>query len=65
MGSPENEKQVGCIQDIRRRKGREDWEIKLEPPVNRGLPVKTRAGNALPSAIRDLITEVVAYSAST
>jgi DNA-binding LytR/AlgR family response regulator len=27
------------IQDIRRRKGREDWEVKLEPPVNRVLPV--------------------------
>ena len=27
------------IQEIRRRKGREDWEVKLEPPVNRVLPV--------------------------
>ena len=27
------------IQEIRRRKGREDWELKLEPPVNRVLPV--------------------------
>ena len=27
------------IQEIRRQKGREDWEVKLEPPVNRVLPV--------------------------
>ena len=27
------------VREIRRRKGREDWEIKLEPPVNRVLPV--------------------------
>ncbi len=27
------------IQEIRRRKGRQDWELKLEPPVNRVLPV--------------------------
>ena len=27
------------IQEIRRRKGREDWEVKLEPPVNQVLPV--------------------------
>ena len=27
------------IQEIRRRKGREDWELKLEPPVNRILPI--------------------------
>ena len=27
------------IQEIRRRKGREDCEVKLEPPVNRVLPV--------------------------
>ena len=27
------------IREIRRRKGREDWEVKLEPPVNRVLPV--------------------------
>jgi DNA-binding LytR/AlgR family response regulator len=27
------------VQEIRRRKGREDWEVKLEPPVNRVLPV--------------------------
>ena len=27
------------IQEIRRRKGREDWEVKLDPPVNRVLPV--------------------------
>ena len=27
------------IQEIRRRKGREDWELKLAPPVNRLLPV--------------------------
>ena len=27
------------IQEIRRRRGREDWEVKLEPPVNRILPV--------------------------
>jgi len=27
------------IQEIRQRKGRQDWEVKLEPPVNRVLPV--------------------------
>ncbi len=27
------------IQEIRQRKGRQDWELKLEPPVNRVLPV--------------------------
>ena len=27
------------INDIRQRKGREDWELKLEPPVNRVLSV--------------------------
>ena len=27
------------IQEIRRRKGRGDWELKLEPPVNRVLSV--------------------------
>ena len=27
------------FQEIRRRKGREDWEVKLAPPVNRVLPV--------------------------
>ena len=27
------------IREIRRRRGREDWEVKLEPPVNRILPV--------------------------
>ena len=27
------------IQEIRQRKGRQDWELKLEPPVNQVLPV--------------------------
>ena len=27
------------IREIRRRKGSEDWELKLEPPVSRVLPV--------------------------
>ncbi len=27
------------IQEIRRRKGKEDWEVKLSSPVNRVLPV--------------------------
>ena len=27
------------IQEIRQRKGRQDWELKLEPPVNRVLSV--------------------------
>ena len=27
------------IQETRRRKGSDDWELKLEPPVNRVLPV--------------------------
>ncbi len=36
------------IQEIRRRKGREDWEVKLEPPVNRVLPVsRTQIGKLL------------------
>ena len=27
------------IHEIRRRKGGDDWELKLEPPVNRVLPI--------------------------
>jgi len=27
------------IEEIRQRQGRQDWELKLEPPVNRVLPV--------------------------
>jgi len=32
------------IQEIRQRKGSQDWEVKLEPPVNRVLPVSPRRG---------------------
>ncbi len=35
------------IQEIRQRKGRQDWEVKLEPPVNRVLPVSRRELPAL------------------
>ena len=39
---------LACIQEIRRRKGREDWELKLEPSVNRVLPVsRDQIGNLL------------------
>jgi DNA-binding LytR/AlgR family response regulator len=31
------------IRDIRRRKNGRDWEVKLEPPVNRVLPVSRGA----------------------
>ena len=31
------------IQEIRQRKGKQDWEVKLEPPVNRVLPVSRGA----------------------
>jgi DNA-binding LytR/AlgR family response regulator len=27
------------IHEIRRRQGRQDWEVKLDPPVNKVLPV--------------------------
>lgn len=27
------------VREIRRREGRQDWEVKLDPPVNRVLPV--------------------------
>lgn len=27
------------IREIRRRQGRQDWEVKLDPPVNKVLPV--------------------------
>ena len=27
------------IREIRRRRGRQDWEVKLDPPVNKVLPV--------------------------
>ena len=27
------------IQEVRRRQGSEDWELKLEPPFNRVLPI--------------------------
>jgi hypothetical protein len=29
----------GVVLDVRRRGGEADWEVKLEPPVNRVLPV--------------------------
>ncbi len=40
------------IQEIRRRKGRDDWEVKLEPPVNRVLPVSRRQLATLLNAFR-------------
>ena len=40
------------IQEIRRRKGREDWEVKLEPPVNRILPVSRGQIGALLKSFR-------------
>jgi DNA-binding LytR/AlgR family response regulator len=30
---------VDRVEEIRRRDGGRDWELKLEPPVNRVLPV--------------------------
>jgi DNA-binding LytR/AlgR family response regulator len=41
------------IQEIRRRKGREDWEAKLEPPVNRVLPVSRNHIRKLLKAFRE------------
>ncbi len=40
------------IREIRRRKGREDWEVKLEPPVNRVLPVSRGQVRKLLTAYR-------------
>ena len=40
------------IREIRRRKGRDDWEVKLEPPVNRVLPVSRRQLGTLLNAFR-------------
>jgi hypothetical protein len=30
---------VRHVLEVRRRRGEADWEVKLEPPVNRILPV--------------------------
>jgi DNA-binding LytR/AlgR family response regulator len=30
------------VREIRRRAGSEDWELKIEPPVNRVLPISRR-----------------------
>ena len=39
---------LGRIREIRRRRKGEDWELKLEPPVNRVLPVsRTQIGRLL------------------
>ena len=35
------------IREIRRRTPGEDWEVKLEPPVNRVLPVSRNASKTL------------------
>ncbi len=40
------------IQEIRQRKGRQDWELKLEPPVNRVLPVSRNQIGKLLRAFR-------------
>jgi len=40
------------IREIRRRKGRDDWEVKLEPPVNRVLPVSRGRLETLLNAFR-------------
>jgi DNA-binding LytR/AlgR family response regulator len=35
------------VREIRRREGRQDWEVKLDPPVNRVLPVARGREEAL------------------
>ncbi len=40
------------IREIRRRKGSDDWEVKLEPPVNRVLPVSRGRLETLLNAFR-------------
>ena len=39
------------IREIRRRTPGGDWEVKLEPPVNRGLPVSRKASKRLWAAL--------------
>ena len=41
---------LGRIREIRRRRKGEDWELKLEPPVNRVLPVSRAAFGKLLTA---------------
>ncbi len=43
---------LGRIRQIRRRKGSLDWELKLQPPVNRILPISRNALANLKSAFR-------------
>ena len=40
------------IRQIRRRKGSLDWELKLQPPVNRILPISRNALTKLKTAFR-------------
>jgi len=40
------------IRQIRRRKGSLDWELKLQPPVNRILPISRNALTKLKAAFR-------------
>jgi DNA-binding LytR/AlgR family response regulator len=39
---------AGRVREIRRRTPGGDWEVKLEPPVNRVLPVSRNASKRLP-----------------
>ena len=41
------------IREIRRRKNGRDWEVKLEPPVNRVLPVSRGALDSLRKSFGD------------
>ncbi len=42
---------IGRIREVRRRKRGRDWELVLEPPVNRVLPVSRDALSALRAAL--------------
>jgi DNA-binding LytR/AlgR family response regulator len=30
---------LALVRELRRREGSDDWELKMEPPVNRVLPI--------------------------
>jgi DNA-binding LytR/AlgR family response regulator len=41
------------IRELRRRRGSDDWELKLEPPLNRVLPVSRGELDGLLAALGD------------